>query len=72
MTEQEIITLALYIASIRGDTPVLAAQLEQLLYNAIVTRFSEPEINYVLELTELRVYQWTAAISVLFLFAINT
>lgn len=57
ITESELITLALYIASIRLDNPDLAGFLEQQLYTIACDYFSESEINYLLELTEYQVFQ---------------
>jgi hypothetical protein len=56
MTDQEYITLALYIASIRRDNPTLASFLERSLYMVAQNSLPESELTYLLELTELRVY----------------
>lgn len=56
MNDKEIITLALYIASIRYENPDLAFELETILYKSINSNYSETTIHYILELTETRVY----------------
>jgi hypothetical protein len=56
LTDTEVITLALYIASIRYDDPDLCMALEHLLYDAISARYPESTVQYILELTDLQVY----------------
>lgn len=57
MTEKDLLTIALYIATIRGSVPALASMLEQILFTVAEDSLPESKLKLLLELTEVRYYQ---------------